>query len=148
MSVRQQIRDAAIDLLNDFLPTGIPETTKRRFIPGEKLDGPRIAAFFLDEQDQRPGGRSGPITARGLVLALQAIVAVEDAAEADDAIEPLLEHIVERMGDTDLGGLATNVIEISTVWGGANDAGLFYLVALTRWRIEFQTARANLSAKQ
>lgn len=147
MSVRKQLRDAAIALLNNQRPANIPECTKRRYIPGEKLTEPRIAAFFGEEDATRPGGRSGPLTKRSLTLVLQAMVVVETPDEADDAMEPLLEHIVERMGDSNLGGLALDITEESTLWA-SGQAGAFYLVGLTRWKIEFQTKRNDLSLKQ
>lgn len=147
MSVRQQIRDASIAALNASNPTGVPECGKRRYIPGEKLTEPRMAAFFGEEDATRPGGRSGPITKRALILVIQAMVGVETPDEADDAIEPMLEHITGVLGDTNLGGLALDVTEVSTLWA-SGEAGRFYLVALTRWRIEYQTKRDDLSAKQ
>ena len=148
MTVRTDIRDAVLSLLNTGTPEGIPETTKRRYVPGEKLVESRIAAFFAEETDNRIGGPAGPLTKRSLTIALQAMVGVENPEDADDAVEPLLTHIVDRMGDTNLGGLALNVVEVSTLWASANDAGRFYLVALTRWQIEYQTRRADLTRKQ
>lgn len=148
MSVRQQIRDRAILELNAAPATGVPTTTKRRFIPGEKLTEPRIAAFFAEEEASRVGGPGSALTKRDFILALQAIVVVENPADADDTIEPLLEHIVAVMGDTNLAGLALEVSEIGTLWASANDAGAFILVAMTRWRIKFQTVRNDLARKQ
>lgn len=148
MSVRQDIRDAVIALLNAAPPTGVPVTTKRRYVPGEKLVESRIAAFFAEEAANRIGGAAGPLTKRSLTIALQAMVGVENPEDADDAIEPLLTHIVDRMGDTNLGGLALNVSEVSTLWGSANDAGRFYLVGLTRWQVDYQTRRDDLTRKQ
>lgn len=144
ISVRQQARDQVIAELNAAPPTGIPEATKRRFVPGQVVTSPRIAVFFAEE-DASEG--PVPLTKRDLVLAVQAIVAVEDPAQADDAVEPLLVHIVSVLGETNLGGLAHKVVEASTLWG-SQQADLFYLVALTRWRVRFQTHRAKLDAKQ
>lgn len=148
MSVRQSIRDRAILELNAAPPTGVPQTTKRRYVPGTKLTEPRIAAFFAEEETQRIGGPGSALTSRSFILALQAIVIVEDPADADDACEPLLEHIVAVMGDTNLAGLATGVSELSTLWASANDSAGFILAAMTRWRITFQTVKNDLSRKQ
>lgn len=148
MSVRQSIRDRAIFELNAANPTGVPECTKRRFVPGEKLVNPRIAAYFGQEDASRPQGRQGAITRRKLRLVLQAMAAVNDPADADDAIEPMLEHIIAVMGDTNLDGLALDVAEVQTVWASANDAGKFYIVALSQWDIDLQTKRDDISAKQ
>lgn len=146
MTLRTDVRDAAIAALNAAPPTGVPDCGKRRYMPGEKLTQARMAAFFGEEDVTRPGGRGGPIVKRDLILVVQAMVAVENPADADDAVEPLLEHIVDVMGNTNLGGLALDVTEISTLWASGN-AGMFYLVALTRWKIEFQTKRDDLNLK-
>lgn len=147
MSIRQDIRDAAIAALNAAPPTGVPSTGKRRYIPGEKLTEPRLAAFFGEEDASRPGGRSAPLTKRSLTLIIQAMISVENPQDADDTVEPLLVHIVDVMGETNLGGLALDVSEVSTLWA-SGEAGRFYLVALTRWKIEYQTKRDDLGAKQ
>lgn len=147
MSLRQNIRDAAMALLNATPPTGVPTATKRRYVPGEKLAEPRLAVFFAEEEVKRVGGAAGPISKRDFTLAIQAMVGVELPEEADDALEPMLVHIVEAMGDTNLGGLALNVSESSTLWASGNEAGRFYLVALTRWKIEYQTKRDDLTAQ-
>lgn len=149
MTVRQDCRDACITLLNTARPSDVPEAGKRRFAPGERITDPRIAVFFGEEQTAQPGGSRSPIAARSLIMAVQAIVAVETPAEADDACETLLAWIVEQLGNTALGGLATNVRELGTLWQQGGDAtSLFYLVATTRWQVDFQTLRADLTRKQ
>jgi hypothetical protein len=147
VTIRGQVRDQIIAELNAGLPTGVPEATKRRYIPGEKLTSPRLAVFFAEEEDERPGGSRGPLTKRSLTIAIQAMARCALPEEADDLIEPMLEHIVSVMGDTNLAGLALDVAEVSTVWATANDAA-FYIVALCRWRIDFQTKKADLTLKQ
>ena len=146
MSIRQQIRDRAIEEINAGLPTGVPECGKRRFVPGEKTNAARMAAFFGEEDTKQPGGRAGPLAKRELILVIQAIAVVERPEEADDAVEPMLEHITSVMGDTNLDGLALGVSEISTLWA-TGEASMFIVAALTRWRIEYQTVRNNLSAQ-
>lgn len=146
-TVRQDIRDAAIAALNAAPPTGVPETTKRRYIPGAKLTGPILAAFFGEELDERPQGSAGAIVKRTMTLAIQGAVVVEDPEQADDAMEPLLEHVVSIMGDTRLGGLAHDVAEVSTLWAASDQAGAFVLVALMRWRIQYQTKRDDLTRR-
>lgn len=146
-TVRQTIRDRVITELNTDLPTGIPECTTRRFIPGEKIREARIAAFFNDEDDGDVGGAGGALTAHSLVLALQVIVPVEDPAEADDAIEPMLAHICERLGETNLNRLATRVRPMNTLWATANDGGVFVIVSLMRWRINYQSVRNDLTRR-
>lgn len=149
LTIRQQIRDRALDELNLDRPTGVPVATKRRFVPGQVITENRIAVFFAEEDTQPgPGPRpSSPLTRRKLNLAIQAIVATERPEDADDAAESMLAHIVERLGKTNLAGLAFSVSELSIVWA-AQQSDLFYLVALQRWAVDYQTAKADLTAKQ
>lgn len=147
MTVRQQIRDNAINALNAAPPTGVPACGKRRYVPGENTTEARLAAFFGEEDANRPQGAGGAITKRAMTLVIQGIIVVERPDEADDAMEPLLAHIVDIMGDTNLGGLATDVAEISTLWASANDGGRFTLVALTRWKIQYQTKKDDLTER-
>jgi hypothetical protein len=146
VSVRQQLRDTAIAELNAAPPTGVPECGKRRYIPGENTSEARLAAFFGEEDASRPQGAGGALTKRTLTLVIQGIVVVERPEQADDAMEPLLEHVVAIMGNTNLGGLATDVAEVSTLWASA-ESGRFILVALTRWKIQYQTKRNDLTAR-
>jgi hypothetical protein len=151
VNIRTQIRDAVITLLNTDRPDGIPEATRRRYIPGRYDDDMRIAVFFHREVPERIGGRGGPLTKRTLHLAVVPIVAVEDPAEADDAAEPALEWIVSRLGNTNLGGLAHDIEEGAggegTSWT-ALQSNLLWLAVPTLWRIEYQTLRDDLTRKQ
>lgn len=149
MTIRTQIRNAAIAALNLDLPTGIPACTQRRFIPGEKLREPRLAAFFEQELVERKGGRAGPLVQRNLILSIQAMLATEMPEDADDLVEPMLEHIIAVMGDTNLNGLTTDIAEVNSQWFATdNNLGRFFIVVTTRWRLEYQTRRADLGAKQ
>lgn len=148
MTVRQTIRDQVITELNAASPTGVPAATKRRYIPGAKITQPLIAVFFADEVTERINGRSGNLTRRTLTLAVQCVVVVEDPGDADDTMEPLLEHVVSVLGDTNLAGATTDVAEVGTQWGGDSSSGLYILMAITRWRVEYQTVRDDLTRKQ
>lgn len=152
MSVRTDVRDAVIALLNTDRPTAIPEATKRRFVPGRKFSGPLIAVFFNDEEVQRPPNDSFPARKRSLVIATQCVIGVEDPADADDAAEDLLVHIVGKLGPEDTAlrqeGV-TRAIELRTRWeAGPGDAGLYLLAATTHWMLEFQTLRGDLTRAQ
>lgn len=148
MTVRSDIRDQVIAELNADLPTGVPEASRRRYVPGTKLDAARIAVFFVEEPVSRPGSRAMPIVQRKLTVAVQCVLPVEDPEDADDAMESLLEHVVARLGDTYLGGLATDMRELGTQWAGDSSTGLYVFMALTRWEVEYQTQRADLTKKQ
>lgn len=148
MSVRKDIRDRVILELNAAPPAGVPEATRRRYVPGTVVSDPRLAVFFLEEEVSDAGaGSNSPVVRRAMFYGIQAVASVEDPADADDALDPLLEHVVAIMGETRLNGLATKIKEVSTIWQ-TGEAGLFVIAALTRWRIEFQTRRADLTLKQ
>lgn len=147
MSIRQQIRDRIITELNTDRPTDMPEATKRRYVPGELLTGPRIAVFFRREAARPATNRHSPLTARDLVIATQSLNFVEDASDIDDSVEPLMEWITRILGNSNLDGLAHDIEEGETVWE-VQYADCIYVAATTLWTVSYQTRRANLDAKQ
>lgn len=146
-TVRLEVRDAVIDALNADRDPDIPAASKRRWIPGQTNLCPMIGVFFLQEQPRAVGGRHGGLVERPLQIAVQPVIAVAHPDQADDAIEPLLEHIVSRLGSTNLEGLALDVEEIGTKWE-SGQLDRFYLAATTTWLINFQTKRNDLSKRQ
>lgn len=142
-----QIIAEIIDLLNEARPTGMAEATQRRFIPGEQRTDPRIAVFLGEEEPQLVGGRNSPLTQRNLVVAIQAIAAVEDPADADGTVAPMRAWVVSKLGKTNLGGLAHEVIEGKSAWF-THAADLLYVCVQTLWRVEYQTLRNDLTRAQ
>src|SRR5690349_15660597 len=102
MTVRQDIRDRVILELNAAPPSGVPQATRRRYVPGTRLTEPRIAVFFIEEPTSRQGGRAGALAQRRLTIAVQAVLPVENPEGSDEAMEPLLAHIVATLGATTL----------------------------------------------
>lgn len=147
-TILTQIRDRMIADLNADTPTGVPQATKRRYIPGEVLRTARIAVFSGEEDTRRPHNPNFPLSEHSHLMAIQVAVPVEDPADADDAAEPSRTHIAAVMGDTNLGGLALNVEEVGGRWAGNNDGGLYVLVVLMLWRVKYQTKRNDLTSKQ
>jgi hypothetical protein len=146
-TIRQQLRDQLITELNEAPPTGVPEASKRRFVPGQRLPEPRLAVFFGPNETVARKAAPFPVKDRELVISIQAAVAVEDPAEADDAVEPLLAHVADVLNGSNLAGLATEVEELGTEWASGS-ADLFYHAGVVRYRVRFQTKRNDLSAKQ
>lgn len=147
MSIRLQIRDQIIAELNTAPPVGVPEATKRRWVPGQQLREPRLAVFFGPTETLDPPRTGFPLNDRTLIVSIQAAVAVEDPASADDEVEPLLAHVVKVLGNTSLNKLATKVEEQGTEWA-SGQAGLFYHAGITRYAVRFQTRRGDLTEKQ
>lgn len=147
MTVRQDVRDAVIARLNTARPANIPEATRRRYVPGQRVTNQRLAVFFVKEEDKRIGGAGGPVTHRAILIATQVVDAVEDPADADDAVEPALAWLTQVLAASNLSGLVLDIEETGTLWETSNE-DLFYIAATVTWRVTYQTARANLSAKQ
>lgn len=145
-SLRLRVRDAVVARLNDTNPPGVPTATRRRWFPGEK-SVLSMAVFFVEEDTKQPMGRGGPLAQRQLTVAVQCVAATTKPELLDDLIEPMLAHATRVLGSTLLDGLATAVEERSTKWETAT-MDKFYIAATTLWRVEFQTKRDDLTAKQ
>lgn len=150
MSLRTEIRDRIIAALNADVPTGIPQATKRRWLPGSQITEPRVSVIFLDELvEQSAGGRNSPVVRRSLVYGVQVVAGAHEPDFSDDLIEPVLAHVVDALGDTNLGGYATGVFELGTQWQTSETGtARFVIAAMNRWRVDFQTKRNDLAAKQ
>jgi hypothetical protein len=146
-TTRQLIRDAFIEALTVDRDPDIPAATKRRWVPSESNRCPSIGVFFLEEQAQPVGGRHGGLVERPLKIATQCVQAVATPDLADDAIEPLLAHIVARLGSANLDGLVLDISELSTKWETAA-LDRFYIAATVIWSVQYQTRRNDLSARQ
>jgi hypothetical protein len=150
VTVSIEIRDAVIAALNADLPSDIPTATKRRVMPGEPVRAAFIAVFLGQEAVNYPGNKRGPLTARSLEVLIELGLATDDLAAVDDLIEPMRAHVVERLGDTNLGGLATAVLERGIPENGRPvwKLDLYNAVTFVRYDVEYQTARNDLGARQ
>jgi hypothetical protein len=146
VTIRQTIRDQVLELLNTDRPNNVPEFTKRRAVPGERVTEQRGAVFFVAEPAERVGGKGGPVTLRKFILAVQVIDAVEETDEADDALEPALAWVTAKLGNTNLSGLVHDIEHTGTGWE-SDSRELFYICATTTWRVEYQTLRADLDRR-
>lgn len=150
MSIRQDIRKRVITELNAAPPSGVPEATERRYVSGENVRGAttRLAVFPMDETPERVGGPGGALTKRSVVMVVQCIVYVEKPDEADDALDAMLDHVVAVLGDTNLNKLATDIVEVGTQWVVDTSSGVTVALALSRWRMNYQTVKNDMSRKQ
>lgn len=146
ITLRQSIRNGVIELLNTARPQDVPEFTKRRYVPGERVTEQRGSVFFVAEPAERIGGRGGPVTQRKLVIAVQIVDAVEEPDEADDAVEPALAWITQQLGTATLAGMVHDFEQLGTAWE-TESRELFYIAATTTWRVEYQTLRADLNRR-
>ena len=148
MSLRKDIRDRVLLELNAApRPDDVPAATGRRWSPGMEMPEPIIQIFCIEEPVNIVGGRSGAVANRGLQLAVQCMVSTSTPAISDDVLEPMLEHVIQRLGDTKLNGLVTSFQEERTTWEVAK-VDRYYLSAMVIFGVDYQTKRNNLSAKQ
>lgn len=133
--------------LNTSRPDGVPEAGRRRYVDGEPIGVPSLGVFLVKEDASRVGGKAGPLTRRELRIAVQAIAAVEDPGEADDAIAPMREWVVSVLGGTTLDGLALDVTEVGAQWETASK-GLFVIACTMLFAVEYQSLKADLTARQ
>lgn len=150
MTVSLDIRDAVIEALNAALPAGIPVASKRRVMPGEPVTEPFIAVFLGQEPVSYPGGSRAPIAQRELEVMIELGIVTDDITQIDDLIEPMRAHLVDRLGDTNLSGLATAVNERGIPEGGrlVYKLDLYNALTFVRFDVRYQTKRDDLGAKQ
>lgn len=150
MSIRQRARDKVIEILNEDRAPEIPESTKRRWLSGRSVC-PSMGVFFFQEDTEIPAklGRHSPINNRQLLVAVQCVAAADGPDDADDLVEPMLEHAIARLGKAgqNLGGLALDVQEFRTKWETVQD-DKFYIAATQIWNVNLQTRRDDLDRKQ
>lgn len=145
-SRRILVRDRMITELNTPLPSNVPLATKRRWLPGLPLTEARIALYFGKEGNTLPQQRHSRIAHRGLAIGVQCAVTVTDIEEADDTVEPLLVHVIDRLSDSTLNNLATDIEEVQTEWE-VFKGDLFYVVATLFLQVNYQTARGDITSK-
>jgi hypothetical protein len=148
-TLRQDIRDAVIAALNTSAPAGVPAATKRRFTPGGSQDKELHLSVFFVEEPNRPIGnaRQSGAVQRSLHIAVQATGSSTTPDMTDDLLEPVLAWCTSVLGSTNLGGLATNVEEVTTKWE-QKQADRFYIAGTAIYKIEYQSKRNDITAKQ
>lgn len=142
MTVRKQIRDAAIVRLNTARPSGIPEATKRRAVDREPVPGPVIGVFLGDETVTQIGGRWGEHEERSQQLFVQHRNVTDRNEELDDIVEPMLAWGTKALAGAkqNFGGLALDIREARTTRHPWN-ADRFYQVAIQEFVINYRTRR-------
>lgn len=147
-SLRKQIRDEVMSELNaETLPDGVPEARGRRWWPGDEDPAAQINVFTIDEPVDIVGGSRGALARRRMNLGVQCVISTPTPGASDDLLDPLLDHVVSRLGQTDLNKLATDVQEQKTTWEYAK-LNRYYLSATTIYSIDYQSKRNDLAKKQ
>jgi hypothetical protein len=142
-----QILDASIDALNEDRPTAVPEATKRRAVPGERITAPRMAVFLGNEvlDPPRQNSRQDTLARRRLEIAVQCTGVTDDVAELDESVAPMLAWATSVLGMSGLDGLAHYVRETSVTRQAFLDLDRFVIHATIFFECSYQTRRADLT---
>lgn len=147
ITIRQRIRDQIILELNTNRPEDLPIADKRRWYPVQSDDALSMSVVFVREDSKPVGGRSGSLQDRELQIAVQCVAGSAYRDQVDDIIEPALAWATEVLGNTNLNGMATEIVELGIVWEQAK-MDKFYLAAQLNYHIRFQTPRNDVSKVQ
>lgn len=141
-----EILDAIVDALNEDRPTGVPEVTKRRVIPGEKIESDRMAVLLGDETVDEPIQRStlDPTARRKLTFAVECVGVTNDVEQLDECVEPMVEWAVEILGRSNLDKLVHYVRETGTSRAPEMSGDVFVMKAIVFFEVSYQTRRNDL----
>lgn len=140
MTLRIDILDELIAVLNANLPVDIPGATKRRWIPGAPIRQPAIAVFFLNE-DAEQRNKDWPVTRRSLRVVVQCLTLCDEPEDMDGEVEPLLAHVVSRLGFY-TSPKVMNTQELNTKWEfGQMDK--IYIAGSIVFNVDYQTNRTD-----
>ncbi len=124
---------------------GLPVGTtvhRSRTRPIEKDSLPALVLYLLDEstESKSSGGYQARRAAR---IRVECRTKVEDDTPPDDAIDPLVSHVVRAvLADPRQGGLAHKTEETGTTWDAAEDDEL-YAAAAVDFTLDYITAAGD-----
>lgn len=147
-TIREQIIEAAVALLNTGRPSGIPACVRTLMQPNEQAQLPAITVFpFREEVNDKASGKWGPIVTRTLYLRFVAYASSSSSGgPADGAIDPIIAWI-SLLGGQQFGGLASDAIEHELNW--QYDESDYQVAAVAMdFRIEYQTLRSDATKSQ
>jgi hypothetical protein len=142
-SRRQTILEAIIPILNGSgKPMGVPDARLRRPLPDTPIQTSEINVYPVTQDTEGKGGKYGPLHQNRLRVVIE-VRAPSDVLTVDSILDTPLVWISQAlMGSKNVGGLATDVLEVGTVWGPVY-LDRIISVARVSFVIEFQTSRLN-----
>jgi len=148
-TIRQQILDEILDLLNFGRPSDVPLATSRRWLLGDDVDLPAISVWVIEETRRRGqrSARFGGPDERTLKVAIQVVYAGEHNASAERQIDEYIEHVDDVLGDTTITDLAHQVVVDRITWEVVQQ-DVTYVVATAECLIQYQTTRGDSSLNQ
>ncbi len=144
-TIREQIIEAVLTVLNTSTPPGVPACTRLKMEPMSASDLPAMTIFPMREEVQpAKGGRFAPFVERILTVKIVMEAAGSDTTTADQAVDPMAAWI-SQLGGSTLGGVALDTEEGQSEW--LYQEGDFPYAALaTELMIHYRTAKANASS--
>lgn len=147
-SVRKQIVDAAITLLNDSPPAGVPaaDDTRLEAYTGPEL--PAISVFEIREEDEtEKEGRWSYFLKRTFTMRIEIRIAETLASGARVAMDPLYVWVATKLGGQQFGGLAEDCYEALSEWQYAAEDQPYTLLQLD-FRVLYSTLKTDPTRTQ
>jgi hypothetical protein len=144
-SVRSQIVDAAIALLNTSTPGGIPATddTRLESYSAEGGELPAISLFEIrEEMETEKEGRWSYFLKRTFTMRVEMRIAETVAVKARAAMDPLYVWVGSQLGGQQFGALAEDCYEALAEWQYAAADQPYTLLQLD-FRVLYSTLKTD-----
>ena len=147
-SVRKQIGDAAIALINASPPAGVPVADDTRL---EAYSGPELPAISVfeirEESETEKEGRWSYFLKRTFTLRVEIRIAETLAHAARAAMDPLYVWVGTQLGGQQFGGLAEDCYEALAEWQYAAEDQAYTLLQLD-FRVLYSTLKTDPTRAQ
>lgn len=141
MTIREQIIQTALEVLNTDRPAGVPNAVKRsRTFAIETSELPAMIVYPEHEAVFDVGGRAGPMVRRALTL----VVECYGADEA--AIDGLSAWAVAKLSDNTFGGLVNEITEDRSAFGYGQATEGPVKKAIAAFVIDYDSPAGDLDA--
>lgn len=142
-SVREQIIQAAMVLVNASPPAGVPACQRTRVAPSENAQVPVLVCFPMDEETEPAPrtGRFGPNVTHTFTLQF---VAYATGDVPDQELDPILVWLSQCLGGQQFGGLAIQTTPKKKDWTYSQENVKAGAVAVG-FIVEFKTLRNDES---
>jgi hypothetical protein len=145
-SIRKQIVDAAIALINTAPPMGVPTVDDGRLEPYAQPELPAITVYELREEGElaEQNGRWSYFLRRTFTMRVEIRIAETTAIAARAAVDPLYVWLGQNLGGNQFGGLAEDSYETLLEWQHAAEDQAYTLLQVD-FRITYTTMKIDPS---
>lgn len=147
-SVRSQIVDAAITLLNASPPSGVPATDDTRLESYTAGELPSIVLFEIrDESETEKEGRWSYFLKHTFTMRAELRIAETVAVKARAAMDPLFVWVATQLGGQQFGALAEDCYPTLAEWQYAAEDQPYTLLQLD-FRVLYSTLKSDPTRTQ